>query len=165
MAGWLRLCTLACSLLPACLPACRVWELGEPALVGEAPEPPRCRELRKSYGERAHSGQVLFLACPADGQLVWSASAKGVLLWDAASGAFLGVLQRAVGRPPPQATASEIQAINSSDSAALKFKVDSSKVSLGGRHQGCDPALLCCCNWISIRQLCAVVALFSSIQT
>jgi hypothetical protein len=114
-----------------------VWELGEPALVGEAPEPPRCRELRKSYGERAHSGQVLFLACPADGQLVWSASAKGVLLWDAASGAFLGVLQRAVGRPPPQATPSEIQAINSSDSAALKFKVDSSKVSLGGRHHGC----------------------------
>lgn len=76
------------------LALCRVWELGEPALAGDAPEPPRCRELRKVFGERAHSGPVVSLLCPADGQLVWSASAKGLLLWDAACGAFLGALQR-----------------------------------------------------------------------
>ena len=35
-------------------------------MLGEAPEPPRCRELRKSAGERPHGGPVLFLACPGE---------------------------------------------------------------------------------------------------
>lgn len=108
-----------------------MWELGEPALVGEAPAPPRCRELRKGYGERPHSGSVLALACPADGQVVWSASPKGLLLWDAACGAFLGALQRGPARgggggaySPDLVPASG----GAADTPALRYKVDAAKV-------------------------------------
>ncbi|KAL4853623.1 Type II inositol polyphosphate 5-phosphatase 15 [Chlorella vulgaris] len=104
----------------------RVWELKEPALLGDAPEPPRARELRKGFGERAHSGPVLALSCPADGQLVWSASSKGVLLWDAACGAFLGLLQRTSPRPAPAAQP-ELSASPTLDVAALRYKVDGAK--------------------------------------
>lgn len=113
------------------LQPCRVWELGEPALVGEAPAPPRCRELRKGYGERPHSGAVLALACPADGQVVWSASKKGLLLWDAACGAFLGALQRGPARSGGGGGANSpdlVPASGAADNSALRYKVDPSKV-------------------------------------
>ena len=118
---------------------------------GEAPEPPRCRELRKAGGERPHGGPVLFLASPgerekvchvllrtspddwhppcfpsADGQLVWSFSTKGVMLWDAASGMFLGVLQRVVvAKGGREVVADQAQA---GADAMLKCRIDSSKV-------------------------------------
>ena len=112
----------------------RVWELGEPALVGEAPAPPRCRELRKGYGERPHSGAVLALACPSDGQVVWSASNKGLLLWDAACGAFLGALQRGRGGGGGGGGGSTASpdivpaGSGAADNPALRYKVDPSKV-------------------------------------
>ena len=122
------LCLHAFTLLPACLPARRVWELGEPALVGEAPEPPRCRELRKGFGERAHSGPVLALACPADGQVVWSASTKGLLLWDAACGAFLGGLQRSSGRQlAPQASQADLGGRGDAADQERRYKIDGAK--------------------------------------
>lgn len=109
--------------------SCRVWELGEPALVGDTPEPPRSRELRKGFGERAHSGPVVALACPADGQLVWSASGKGVLLWDAACGAFLGMLQRSAPRFASQPSQAEMSPLAGVDVVALKYKIDGQKAS------------------------------------
>ncbi|KAL4426187.1 hypothetical protein ABPG77_007469 [Micractinium sp. CCAP 211/92] len=106
----------------------RVWELGPPALLAEQPSPPRCRELRKGYGERAHGGPVLRLACPADGQLVWSASPKRVLLWDAACGAFLGALQRTAPRLVPTTSSGELPAGNGDrEREALRYKVDGTK--------------------------------------
>ena len=114
---------------------CRMWELGDPALVGDTPEPPTCRELRKSLGERAHSGPLVALVSTNDGQLVWSATTKGILLWDAASGAFLGVLQRWV---PVTAAAESVAAAGSGASAdaataaALnRYRIDGSKVGKG----------------------------------
>lgn len=105
-----------------------MWELGAPALLAEQPSPPRCRELRKGYGERAHGGLVLRLVCPADGQLVWSASPKGVLLWDAACGAFLGLLQRTAPRLGPAASSSELLAGSGDrEREALRHKVDGAK--------------------------------------
>lgn len=110
-------------------PARRVWELGAPALLAEHPSPPRCRELRKGYGERAHGGPVLRLVCPADGQLVWSASPKGVMLWDAACGAFLGLLQRTAPRLGPAPSSGELLAGNGDrEREALRHKVDGTKV-------------------------------------
>lgn len=110
-----------------------MWGLGEPALLGDTPEPPLCRELRKSFGERAHSGPVMALACPADGQLVWSASSKGVLLWDAACGAFLGMLHRSSARLGAQPSRSDFAAAGDGDrdNPERRYKVDSCKV--GGR--------------------------------
>ena len=106
-----------------------MWELGPPALLGDAPEPPRCRELRKSYGERAHSGPVLALACPGDGQVVWSASSKGVLLWDAACGAFLGLLHRpSGGRLGAQPPSSGDLAGGDRDSPERRYRIDGSRV-------------------------------------
>ena len=98
-----------CVVIPVVYCRCRMWDLGDPALVGDTPEPPTCRELRKGLGERAHSGPLVALVSTHDGQLVWSATAKGILLWDAASGAFLGVLQRWV----PAAAAAESLAAGS----------------------------------------------------
>jgi hypothetical protein len=60
-------------------------------------EPSTCRELRRTSGERPHSGPVIFIGAPADGQLAWTASPKGLLLWDATSGYFMGPLQRPKG--------------------------------------------------------------------
>jgi hypothetical protein len=123
-------------------PPRRMWELGEPALVGEAPEPPRARELRKGFGERAHSGTVLALVVPAEGQLVWSASPKGVLLWDAACGAFLGMLQRPGPRLAPSLTLHELSPAPSTDLSAVRYKVDGQRVGgcgwgrgVGAQHQ------------------------------
>jgi hypothetical protein len=91
---------------------------------------PRCRELRKGYGERPHNGGVLALACPADGQVVWSASHKGVLLWDAACGAFLGALQRGPTRGGGAGGANSpdlVPASGAADNPALRYKVDPCK--------------------------------------
>ncbi len=95
--------------------------------MGDTPEAPRSRELRKGFGERAHSSPVVSLACAADGQLVWSASGKGVLLWDAACGAFLGMLQRCAPRFTAQPSQSEMQ-LAGADINALKYKIDAQKV-------------------------------------
>ncbi len=146
----LELCVPCCipldcepqTVAPPFLSGCRVWELGPPALLAEQPSPPRCRELRKGYGERAHGGPVLRLACPADGQLVWSASPKRVLLWDAACGAFLGALQRTAPRLVPTTSSGELPAGNGDkEREALRYKVDGTKVRRGaarreaGRHR------------------------------
>lgn len=66
-------------------------------IMMEAILPPKARELRRGTGERAHSGPVLALACSSDGQIIWSASARSVVLWDSSSGAYLGMLQRSGG--------------------------------------------------------------------
>lgn len=105
-----------------------MWELGPPALLGDAPEPPRCRELRKSFGERAHAGPVLALACPSDGQVVWSASTKGVLLWDAACGAFLGVLHRPLGGRAAALQPSASDVGGDRDSPERRYRIDGSRV-------------------------------------
>jgi len=56
---------------------------------------PTCRELRRGpNNERAHGGAVVFMKCTTDGQVMWSASSKNILLWDAHSGIFLGTLYR-----------------------------------------------------------------------
>ncbi len=52
------------------------------------------RELRRPAGERAHSGAIVCMVCSADGQIIWTASRKGIVLWDAYSGAYLGSLSR-----------------------------------------------------------------------
>lgn len=145
------------------LQPCRVWELGEPALVGEAPAPPRCRELRKGYGERPHSGAVLALACPADGQVVWSASQKGLLLWDAACGAFLGALQRGPARSSGGGGANSpdlVPASGAADNSALRYKVDPSKVGSQGL---CEARGTVWCGrqrllWLGERQMDASLA-------
>eukprot|EP00890_Picochlorum_soloecismus_P001963 jgi/Picsp_1/2768/NSC_00996-R1_type i inositol- -trisphosphate 5-phosphatase 12-like len=50
------------------------------------------RELRKNSFDRAHSGEILSLQCAANGHIVWSASSRAVLLWDAGSGICFGTL-------------------------------------------------------------------------
>jgi len=52
------------------------------------------REIRRPLGERAHSGAIVSMVCTADGQLMWTASRRGIVLWDAYSGAYLGSLSR-----------------------------------------------------------------------
>ncbi|GAB4822767.1 hypothetical protein N2152v2_009813 [Parachlorella kessleri] len=77
----------------------RVWQLPGRNSSTDAPsEPLVCRELRRPMGERPHPGSVLALVCPSDGQLVWSASGKTILLWDAASGEFMGIVQKVIGK-------------------------------------------------------------------
>lgn len=58
------------------------------------------RELRRPAGERAHSGAVVSMVCSPDGQVLWTASARGIVLWDAYSGAYLGSLTRDVVNAP-----------------------------------------------------------------
>lgn len=56
---------------------------------------PTCRELRRgSNNDRAHGSAVAYMKCSSDGQVMWSASTKNILLWDAHSGKFLGTLYR-----------------------------------------------------------------------
>ena len=56
------------------------------------PEAIRPRALRKNSFDRAHSGEILSLQCAANGHIVWSASSRAVLLWDAGSGICFGTL-------------------------------------------------------------------------
>ena len=57
-----------------------------------ASEAIRPRELRKNSFDRAHNGEILSLRCAANGHIVWSASSRAVLLWDAGSGICFGTL-------------------------------------------------------------------------
>lgn len=101
----------------------RVWTLGRPAsYAGEEPEPPMCRELRRAGGERPHNSAVGCLVCDATGQLVWSTTAFNLLLWDAASGAFLGMLQR-----PKASGDGGGGGVPSEPPSASKYRVDPKK--------------------------------------
>lgn len=53
----------------------------------------KARELRKNVFDRAHNSSIISLQCAADGYIVWSASAKDVLLWDAGSGMCFGSIR------------------------------------------------------------------------
>ncbi|KAL4534362.1 hypothetical protein Ndes2437B_g03641 [Nannochloris sp. 'desiccata'] len=68
--------------------------IGATGTVGKA------RELRRPAGERAHSGAIVSMVCSADGQLVWTASRSGIVLWDAYSGAYLGFLSKDIVNTP-----------------------------------------------------------------
>ncbi len=61
------------------------------------------RELRRPAGERAHSDAIVSMVCSADGQILWTASRRGIVLWDAYSGGYLGSLSRDTPlNTPPQ---------------------------------------------------------------
>lgn len=79
--------------------AVRVWSVGwgSSGSMIDQPNQPRARELRRAAGERAHSGPVVGIACTADGQVMWTASGRGIALWDARSGGYLGTLRQEVG--------------------------------------------------------------------
>ncbi|RMZ54465.1 hypothetical protein APUTEX25_002041, partial [Auxenochlorella protothecoides] len=73
----------------------RIWPRAPPAPQGHFPAGPlTTREVRRGRDDKPHGGPVRFLAAAADGSTVWSASRSTILLWDAACGAFLGVLVR-----------------------------------------------------------------------
>jgi hypothetical protein len=52
-----------------------------------------------------------------------------VLLWDAACGAFLGVLQRSGPRPLAQPSQGDMAALAGGEAAALRHKIDGHKVA------------------------------------
>jgi hypothetical protein len=98
---------------------------------GVDPEQPQCRELRRAAGERPHGGAVAGLECTADGQLVWSVAGKSALLWDAASGQYMGALQRPGGKKGGLASASAADLAGFEGADPLAFlRINVSKVRL-----------------------------------
>lgn len=77
----------------------RLWTPEEQEELGK---PPPCRELRKGTpnADRPHQGPVAYMASSADGQCMWTASKKGIILWDSATGMCLGVVHKGRDRNP-----------------------------------------------------------------
>eukprot|EP00889_Picochlorum_renovo_P000771 jgi/Picre1/27801/NNA_000765.t1 len=85
----------------------RVWPhaAGPPTIVSmfkpfSSDNETKARELRRSAFDRAHGSKIIALHSAADGYIIWSATAKDILLWDVGSGMCYGMIGHSNGSSP-----------------------------------------------------------------
>ena len=85
----------------------RVWQhaAGPPTIVSifkpfSSENETKPRELRRSTFDRAHGSKIIALHSAADGYIIWSATARDILLWDVGSGMCYGMIGQSTGSSP-----------------------------------------------------------------